>query len=125
MDKSARERIRRQLEEEQRDLESLLARTEAAGREADQAFPEDVADKAANSYTKEFLFSQSNSGRSHLQHVNAAIGRLKNGSFGICEECGEPIEPKRIEAVPWTPFCRACQEEEERNAKINAGSGVS
>ena len=125
MDKSAREKIRRRLEVERRDLEALLARTEAAGREADQAFPEDVADKAANSYTKEFLFSQSNSGRSHLQHVTAAIGRLENGSFGICEECGEPIEPKRLEAVPWTPYCRSCQEEEERTAKIDAESGVS
>lgn len=125
MDKSAREKIRRRLEEEQHELEGLLARTEAAGREADQAFPEDVADKAANSYAKEFLFSQSNSERTHLQLVTAAIGRLKNGSFGICEECGEPIELKRLEAVPWTPYCRGCQEEEERNAKINAESGVS
>jgi DnaK suppressor protein len=123
MDKSAREKIRRRLEEQQRDLEGLLARTEAAGREADQAFPEDVADKAANSYTKEFLFSQSHGERTQLQLVGAAMARLKNGSFGICEECGEPIDPKRLDAVPWTPYCRACQEEEERNAKLNAGSG--
>ena len=125
MDKSARERIRERLEQEQRDVESLVARTESAGREADQAFPEDVADKAANSYTKEFLFSQSNSERSHLQRVTAALARLRNGSFGNCEECGEPIEPKRLEAVPWTPYCRSCQEEEERETRMNAGSGVS
>lgn len=124
MDKSAMEKIRQRLEEEQREMERLLARNEAAGREADQAFPEDVADKAANSYTKELLFSQSNSERNHLHLVNAAMGRLKNGSFGICESCGEQIERKRLEAVPWTPYCRTCQEEEERNAKLNARSGL-
>lgn len=125
MDKRTREDIRRRLEEAQREIEALLARNEMAGREADQALPEDVADKAANSYTKEFLFSRSNSERSHLQLVRSALARLNNGSFGICESCGEQIESKRLEAVPWAQYCRSCQEEEERLAKIDTEAGVS
>lgn len=35
---------------------------------------------------------------------------IKNGSYGICEECEEPIKQKRLEAVPWARFCIGCQE---------------
>jgi RNA polymerase-binding transcription factor len=42
--------------------------------------------------------------------VETAISLLETGEYGICQECGEPINPKRLEAIPWTTLCVRCQE---------------
>jgi len=42
--------------------------------------------------------------------VEQALGLLESGEYGICQDCGEPISPKRLEAVPWTTMCVSCQE---------------
>jgi len=114
MDKSQRERYRQKLEQEYLDLQTLLTRTEHAGRTADEPSPEDAAEKAANSYHKEFLFHQSDSERTHLYEVREALERVRSREFGRCLACGEQIELKRLDAVPWAKYCRSCQEEEEQ-----------
>jgi DnaK suppressor protein len=75
---------------------------------------QDIADKAANSYTKEFLFHQSNSERQLLQLVEGALDRIREGVFGQCTSCGAEINAKRLDAVPWTRYCIACQEKAEQ-----------
>jgi DnaK suppressor protein len=45
-----------------------------------------------------------------LRNVRAALRRFDEGSFGVCLHCEEDISPKRLAAVPWTPFCIECQE---------------
>jgi DnaK suppressor protein len=97
----------------------LLVRTEHAGRNADEQVPEDAAEKAANSYNKEFLFRQSDSERSHLTLVRQALGRIESEEFGACQSCGDPIDRKRLDAVPWARYCRACQEQEERQVQVD------
>jgi DnaK suppressor protein len=42
--------------------------------------------------------------------VELALKLLRNGEYGTCQECGEAINPKRLEAIPWTTLCVACQE---------------
>lgn len=42
--------------------------------------------------------------------VETAIKLLETGEYGICQECSEPINPKRLEAIPWTTLCVRCQE---------------
>ncbi len=49
-----------------------------------------------------------------LAQVRAALARINAGTFGLCEVDGEAIEEKRLEAVPWTPFCIKHQEAGER-----------
>lgn len=115
MDKNRRARYKKRLEQEYADLRSLLSRTQNAGRNADALGPEDAAEKAANSYNKEFLFRQGDSERSHLHLVEEALNRIGSRDFGSCQACGDPIDQKRLDAVPWARFCRACQEEEERD----------
>ena len=73
-----------------------------------------VADRAASSYTKEFLFSQSNNDRQLLQMVETALLRIREGAFGECVSCGNEINAKRLEAVPWTRYCIECQEKLEK-----------
>ena len=44
-----------------------------------------------------------------LRAIEDALARIRNEKFGICEECGEPISNARLEAVPWTRWCRDCK----------------
>jgi DnaK suppressor protein len=84
------------------------------GKEADEEGAQDVADKATNSYTKEFLFSLSNSERDLLQLVDEALVRIQTQRYGNCDVCGEPMDRKRLEAVPWAKRCLDCQQKQEQ-----------
>jgi DnaK suppressor protein len=114
MDKKKLDSFRKKLEERQQALRKAVSRTEEDGRIADQESAQDIADRAANSYTKEFLFSQSNTERALLNMVESALMRIREGTFGECVSCGNEINPKRLEAVPWTRYCIACQEKKEQ-----------
>lgn len=113
MDKKKLETFKKRLEERQQTLRKTVSRTEEDGRIADQDTAQDIADRAASSYTKEFLFSQSNNERQLLQMVETALQRIREGEFGECVACGNEINAKRLEAVPWTRYCIACQEKLE------------
>jgi DnaK suppressor protein len=114
MDKKKLEAFRKRLETRQHDLRRTVSRTQADGRSADEDTAQDIADRAASSYTKEFLFSQSNNERQLLQMVEKALARIREGSFGECIHCGKEINAKRLEAVPWTRHCIECQEKLEQ-----------
>lgn len=108
------EAFKKRLEERQRELRNAMNRSAQDGRDADAESAQDVADRAANSYNKEFLFHQSNTDRQLLQMVDGALDRIREGNFGECISCGQEINPKRLEAVPWTRHCIACQEKLEK-----------
>ncbi len=74
----------------------------------------DYVDYALNSYTKEFLLSLSNMERKELHQIEEALVRMRNGTYGQCQECGEKISKKRLNAVPWARHCIECQELEEQ-----------
>jgi DnaK suppressor protein len=114
MDKKKLEQFKKRLEMRQQELRRNVSRTEQDGRSADEDTAQDIADRAASSYTKEFLFSQSNNERQLLQMVEGALERIRQGSFGECISCGKEINSKRLEAVPWTRHCIECQEKLEQ-----------
>jgi len=115
MDKKKLEAFKKRLETRQQELRRTVTRTQADGRTADEdTAAADIADRAASSYNKEFLFSQSNNERQLLQMVDGALGRIREGSFGECISCGKEINAKRLEAVPWTRHCIECQEKLEK-----------
>ncbi len=45
-----------------------------------------------------------------LRNARAALRRVEDGSFGICQQCDQDIHPKRLAAVPWAPYCIQCQQ---------------
>lgn len=49
-----------------------------------------------------------------LRQILGALCRIENGTFGACVHCEDEISPKRLAAVPWAPFCLACQEAADR-----------
>lgn len=88
------------------------------GREAIAEDAQDTADQAVFSYQKELLFSRGSHDHGQLSLVKRALERLKEGSFGECAECGNQIGAKRLEALPWTPYCIDCQEKMERGELV-------
>jgi len=114
MDKKKLESFKKRLETRQQELRRTVSRTQQDGRTADEDVAQDIADKAASSYNKEFLFHQSNNDRRLLMMVENALARIREGSFGECISCGKEINPKRLEAVPWTRHCIECQEKLEK-----------
>src|SRR3954462_12601653 len=113
MEKKKIEQYKKRLEERQVELRRVVSRNVQDGRDADVETAQDIADKAANSYTKEFLFSQSNNERQLLGQVEEALTRIREGAFGECANCGNDMNPKRLEAVPWAKYCIECQEKME------------
>ena len=114
MDKKKLETFRKRLETRRQELRHMVVRNQQDGRAPDDEATQDVADRAASSYNKEFLFSQSNNDRQLLLMVDGALARIREGIFGECVSCGKEINPKRLEAVPWTRHCIECQEKAEK-----------
>ena len=114
MDKKRLEYYKKKLVVRREELLRNIARTEEEGRAADDDPTVDLADKAANSYTKEFLFGQTNHDRFSLQLIDEALERIKDNAFGLCVNCQEEVQQKRLEAVPWARHCLICQEKQEQ-----------
>ncbi len=114
MDKKRLEYYRKKLLAKREELLKIIARAQQEGRAADEDPTVDLADKAANSYTKEFLFGQTNHDRHTLQLVDEALGRMKETQYGLCVHCQDEVQQKRLEAVPWTRHCISCQEKQEQ-----------
>ena len=114
MDQKRMKLFREKLLQKRQEILVAYSKNKSYGKEADEEPSQDVADKAANSYTKEFLFSLSNTERDTLQLVDEALNRITSKSFGVCVSCDGELEKKRLEAVPWAKHCLACQEKQEQ-----------
>ncbi len=106
--------FRERLSQKKRDILEAYNKNKSYGMEADGEGAQDIADKASNSYAKEFLFSLSNTERETLQLVDEALLRIGERSFGYCASCEGEVEKKRLEAIPWAKHCIACQQKQEQ-----------
>ncbi len=113
MDAKRLEYFRDKLVRKQLSLTTMVQRTEGYGREKEPDI-QDVADMAVESYTKEFNFGKSSGDRAILQMIREALARIENKSYGHCANCENPIQPKRLEAVPWARHCIECQALQEK-----------
>ena len=113
MDQKKLKTFRERLQLKKQEILEAYRKNKSYGREADGEATQDIADKAANSYTKEFLFSLSNTERELLQTVDDALARIDSRRYGVCASCEEEMNQKRLEAVPWARLCLSCQEKQE------------
>lgn len=74
----------------------------------------DAVDRATSAYDKQTILQRSHEEQRLLGMVEAALGRVQDGSFGQCLSCHEEIGRKRLEAVPWARYCIQCQEKVEK-----------
>lgn len=102
------------LRQKQHQLLDSYQRDKAAGNALPDDGIQDLADKAASAYSKELNFSLSDAERGVLMQIEEAFNRMKEGTYGTCTNCGATIGEKRLQAVPWTPFCIDCAELQEK-----------
>jgi DnaK suppressor protein len=114
-------RYKQHLLEQKKSLEHSALTAVEQGRETVAEDTQDAADQAVLSYQKELLFTRGTHDHGQLALVKRALDRLKEGGFGECVHCGMPIGAKRLEALPWTPYCIECQEKIERGEMEDPG----
>ncbi len=92
------------------ELEGLIRNREAAAIETSA----DALDQIQHAVERELALGTLARESSGLRETRAALRRIEDGSFGICMDCEEEINLKRLAAVPWAARCIACQELADR-----------
>ena len=72
---------------------------------------------SSEKYLSPFTFRLRGREKTFLKKIERALAKMEEGTFGICEECEEPISIKRLEARPETTLCIRCKEDQERIEK--------
>lgn len=99
-------------------LEAKKAQIDASLRNRDEIAIEktaDAIDEVQLAGERELAIRNLDRGSILLRNVRAALARVEDGSFGTCLHCEEEISPKRLNAVPWAPYCIRCQEDADRH----------
>ncbi len=113
MKKNRVEAYKRTLVNKLKDLYSAIEGKRVDGiKDFGEAEP-DIYDLCVQSYSKEQLYSLCERDRKVLSLVEEALEKIKTSVYGLCEECEEPIEEKRLEALPWVKLCINCQSKKE------------
>ena len=77
----------------------------------------DEMDLASSEYLQSFTFRLRGREKVFLDKIQKALEKLEAGTFGVCDDCGERISAKRLEARPETTLCIRCKEDQERVEK--------
>lgn len=97
--------------------ELLLGALEALNELPGQTVFPDLGDQATAEIDRNFMLRLKGREQKLLKKIDEAIERIEQGTFGICDRCGQEIDIKRLEARPVTTMCIDCktlQEEEEK-----------
>ena len=113
------------------DLKILEAALQKRGRELAHSLAERnqiAIERAADAFDSSLLAMERESSARTLEQdfrllreVEAARGRLRDGTFGICRRCEDEIAPKRLRAIPWAAYCVSCQEKAEAGEMTQFG----
>lgn len=115
MSAASHEALRAELEQKKQELTARLERISANLRRGYEA---DSKERAKELEDNEVVDALGNEAREEIAKISAALRRLDAGEFGICTECGEPIDQGRIEAYPYADECIECAEfDEKRRAR--------
>jgi DnaK suppressor protein len=111
----------RLLEERERTVKAISylheenrATTEDEQHELSGGSDNHLADIATYTYDRELDSTLEGAEGEHLSHIEAALKRIEDGTYGICENCGKPVSPARLEAMPWATLCIDCKRLAER-----------
>jgi DnaK suppressor protein len=108
------ERFRARLEDERRRVRNTIdylhkenpgASDEITGDLAMGPGDNHLADIATETVDREIDYTLEENSANVLREVEAALQRIDDGTFGQCAACGDPIEPERLEHLPWATLC--------------------
>lgn len=78
------------------------------------SMPIHMADIGSDNFEQEFTLSLMQNDEGTLEKIEAALERIEDGTFGVCDECGVKIPKTRLNAIPYTPVCVRCAEQIEQ-----------
>ncbi|MCC6391671.1 MAG: TraR/DksA family transcriptional regulator, partial [Bryobacterales bacterium] len=110
MTKSELNKFKAILETKQAELEAVLRNRDAIAIEKSP----DALDEVQHAAERELAIRNLDRESNLLRNVRAALRRIEDETFGTCVHCEEEISPKRLAAVPWSPYCIRCQEMADR-----------
>ena len=90
------------------------------GAREDEGQGEAAGDAGRISEDREMGFAMRGLLVERANRLAEALERLRSGDYGLCQVCGEPIAPKRLQAIPEVTTCVACQDAAERRARVAA-----
>ena len=111
-------RFQQILEHQQKETLRSINRVKQEGRGLQADSPQDLGDRSVINFSRELLFQQSTQKRQLLRNIETALQRIREGTFGECLCCGNEISLKRLEAMPFTAYCRDCQDSLERERSV-------
>jgi DnaK suppressor protein len=94
--------------------ESILRKLSNKNLSIDDSEMPDPVDLAVNNYSKNVMLSVSENESRQLTLIIEALERIEDDEYGLCQNCEEEVNPKRLNAVPWAKYCLKCQELDER-----------
>jgi DnaK suppressor protein len=112
--RTALEKERRELQLQLTELEESSFSTPQSDISGEVAFDEEYADSGSATFERERDLSLENNIRDLLEKIDKALGRMEDGTYGICERCGKPIEKARLKALPYANLCIKDKQAESR-----------
>jgi RNA polymerase-binding transcription factor DksA len=86
--------------------------------EEQPAFSLHMADAGTDSFDRDFALSRLSAEQDAVYEIDDAMMRIRRGTYGICELTGKPIERERLEAIPWTRFSAAAEQDLEKEGSV-------
>jgi DnaK suppressor protein len=112
------EHYRRILIARRSELAEETARAESAAVDQDDLGHFDTGDRATADVAKEDLLQEAGRDSEQLGQIEAALVHIGQGTYGICDDCGEEIPVSRLDAVPWALLCVKDQEISDRKRRV-------
>jgi DnaK suppressor protein len=94
--------------------DAALRKTRSEANGDLSSMPIHMADIGSDNYEQEFTLSLMQTDELTLESIEAAIEKIEDGVFGVCEDCGGPISKARLNAIPHAPLCIKCAQKLER-----------
>ena len=120
MNKKDLQRFRKLIEDERRRVVQRIGMIEeeiqgmAASQSGNQSYSNHMADIGTDAIEQEQAFLHASQGTDYLMALEDALRRVDKGTYGVCEDCGEKIPPRRLEAFLAARLCIKCQSKAER-----------
>lgn len=107
------EKLKKQLKEEHKRLKAQLSANLVHDR-GGMGYSTHQADDATEAFEQAKGLAIRQNTERLLQQVAEALTRFEDGTYGLCCNCGRPIDPARLEALPYAQLCLDCQSKQER-----------
>ena len=119
--------LRSRLESERKrlteELEQLIANIRPAEERREGSPFGKREEEATETIELEKRLALEKRGRDLLAEVEHALHKFDEGTYGLCDICGQPIDPARLEALPQANLCMSCKSQQAKNAKSKSSSG--